>query len=107
MTNLLTRYALMYVLDIMMCVFITFASDSDIADSHHRIDMIICYVLVGLLAFLVFFEVVHGAWRYWKARTAKKWNDYRISGYISTLYTGANPQHPERTTLYLVAYMSR
>jgi FlaA1/EpsC-like NDP-sugar epimerase len=87
---MLTRFGLMFVIDVMMCVFITFAMDKDKSDENHSVNLSICYTLVGLLSFLVLFEVVHGVWRYWKARRALEWSDYEVSGYISTLYEGGN-----------------
>jgi hypothetical protein len=59
---------------------------------------------MGLLALIV---VLYGAWRYWKAKNAKVWKDYEVSGYVTTLFEGANPHHPERTAFYLIVFMLR
>ena len=50
---------------------------------------------------------MYGAWRYYKAKNAKIWADFDVSGYVCTLYEGVNIHHPEKTTFYLLAFITR
>jgi hypothetical protein len=76
LTNILTRFALMFILDLMVCVFITFANDGDIAVENHATNLGICYVVIALLSSLLLIEIGHGVWRYFKSRKAETWSDF-------------------------------
>jgi hypothetical protein len=79
---MLARYALMSVLDIMMCVFISLNTAHNYNDIHDEINLAISYALIGLFGLLVLIVLVYGAWRYWKAKHAVAWKDYEASGYL-------------------------
>ena len=107
LTNILARYLLMATLDIMMCVFISLNLAYSHDDFHTMVNLNICYLLIGIVVAFALFQLVYGAWRYWKVQSAKRWRDYYVSKYISTLYVGANLQHPHRNAIYLFVFMAR
>jgi len=109
--NLMTRFALIAVLDIMICVFASLSSYAAGAyeeyHSHGMLDQAISWLFVALYVGLFLFIIGYGGWRYFKAKNAKIWADFDVSGYVATLYEGANIHHPENTTVYLLAFISR
>lgn len=109
LTNLLARYALISILDVMMCVFITLSTAKNLGGEmpNYSVNVGISWTFVSLLSCFLVFVLAHGVWRYWKAKHAVAWKDYEVSGYICTLYEGTCIQHPERTTFYLMAYLTR
>lgn len=71
------------------------------------VDQAISWLFVALYVGLFLFIMGYGGWRYFKAKNAKIWKDFDVSGYVATLYEGANIHHPENTTVYLLAFISR
>lgn len=69
--------------------------------------MSVSLTLLGLYGFFFFFVIFHGVWRHHKSKKAKAWKDYDFSGYVNTLYEGANEIHPGRTTVFLSAWIAR
>jgi len=109
LTNLLTRYVLISILDIMMCVFISLSTAKNLGGEmpNYYVNVGISWTLVSLLTCFLVFVLAYGVWRYWKAKHAVAWKDYEVSGYICTLYEGTSIQHPKRTTFYLMTYLTR
>ena len=107
--NLLLRYAIISIMDISMCIAmsISCAYYEGYTPTRYKINMSIAYVLLGLLSFFIFFVIGHGIWCHFKAKRAKKWKDYEISSYVSTIYEGANVIHPFRATIFNVFCMLR
>ena len=103
LTNLLARYALLSVLDVMLCVFISLMIGyyGGYDAIQFKVNMSISLTLLGLYTFFFFFVILHGVWKHHKAKKAKNWKDYDVSGYVNTLYEGANEIHPGRTTVFL------
>jgi len=100
--NLLTRYALISILDVMMLVFISLsAASSGVFEPHQEtINIAISYLLIGLFGFFFLLIAGHGVWRFRKVKNADVWADFDVSGYVCTLYEGMNIHHPENTTVY-------
>lgn len=111
LVNLLMRFALVSVLDISICVFISLSSqEAGAFDSHHGhevINLALSWLFIALFICFIAFIIGYGAWRYYKAKNAKVWKDFDVSGYVCTLYEGVNIHHPENTTFYLLAFIAR
>jgi len=111
LVNLLTRFALIGMLDIMICVFVSLSShEAGVYTGQHvheTINLCISWILVAMLISFVLFIIGYGIWRYYKAKNAKVWKDFDVSGYVCTLYEGVNIHHPENTTIYLLAFIAR
>ena len=109
LVNLLSRYAIISIMDISMCIAMSLscAYYEGYTPTRYKINISIAYVLLGILSFFIFFVIGHGIWRHFKAKRAKKWIDYEVSSCVSTLYEGANVIHPFRTTAFNVFCMLR
>jgi hypothetical protein len=109
LTNLLARYALLSVLDVMICVFISLMTGyyGGYNSMEFKINVSISLTLLGSYAFFFFFVIFHGLWRHHKSKKAKFWKDYDVNGYVNTLYEGANEIHPGRTAVFLSVWISR
>jgi hypothetical protein len=109
LTNLLARYALLFVLDVMICVFISLMTGyyGGYNSMQFKVNISISLTLIGLYTFFFFFVIFHGIWRHYKAKKAKTWKDYDFNGYVNTLYEGANGVQPLRTTVFLTVWIAR
>jgi hypothetical protein len=109
--NLLTRFGLLSVLDVMICVFVSLNSAAAGAYDDDRVrgivDQLISWIFVVLFSCFVLFIIGHGGWRYHKAKNAKVFNDFNVNGYVATMYEGVNMHHPENTTLYQLIHIAR
>lgn len=109
--NLLTRFALISILDIMICVFASLSSAAAGAYDEHSVNKIvnqaISWGFVAIFSCFILFIIGYGGWRYYKAKNAKVWKDFDVSGYVATLYEGVNIHHPENTTVYLLTFVFR
>jgi hypothetical protein len=107
--NLLSRYALVSVLDVTMLVFLTLSAywQSAFESIDGQVNSCICYTLLSLFAAFIIVIIVHGCWRNDKVKFATTWVDFNVSGYICTLYDGMNIHHPECTTISQLAFIAR
>jgi hypothetical protein len=107
--NMLVRYMFVSILDFAICVFVTLSADTfDVFDDVQRkINISVSYGLVGMFGCLFIFILMYGLWRYLKSSKAKIWKDYEVTEYVSTLFDGMQIQHPTRTTVYLIAFLTR
>jgi len=109
LTNLLSRFALMATLDIMICVFICLSTawHGAYVGIQRDINLGIGIGLLALFVCFVLFTAGYGVWRFVQARKAEEWKDYLVSSYVSTLFEGANLQHPERMTFFQLVTIFR
>ena len=96
-------------LDVMMCVFVCLSTIYYGGENIPSFELNLGLSLVLLAIFFCFtcFVGGYGVWRYFKAKKAEKWRDYQASCYVSTLFEGANLQHPERMTMLQLAFIAK
>lgn len=99
----------MALLDIMMCTLICLGTvrNGDFKEPYLRINLSICFTILALISCFILLVIAYGFWRKRLIQRNSESKQGPVSGYISTLYEGANLNIPGRTTIYLLAFISR
>jgi hypothetical protein len=109
LTNFLIRYALLWMLDIMICVFVSLRSGhlGVFTSSDYIKNIVVDYLLIFLLAAIWLIFAGHSVYRYWSMQDAQSRFDVRVNRYLLTLCDGTSPGRPENGVVYQLAYMTR
>lgn len=101
---MLSRFTMLAFLDVAMSIFITLKTSPQTNYPHSEANLTLAYTLLGLLLTFTIVVFLYGVWRW---AQLKRKEEAEVSGYICTIYEGANENHPERTTVYVTAFMFR
>jgi len=99
----------MSLLDIMMCIFICLGTvrNGELKEPYLRINLSICFTFLALISCFILLVIAYGFWRKRLILRNPESEVGPVSEYICTLYEGANLNIPGRTTIYLLAFISR
>lgn len=109
LTNMLTRYALMSVLDVMICVFISIDASRKGIFSHadHLTNLIVSWILVGLVALFVLMILISAIWRKVEMNKSQTPFEVPVNRWFKNLYDGFWPNHPERHASVMLSFIAR
>jgi tellurite resistance protein TehA-like permease len=109
LTNMLARYALMSVLDIFICIFISLSASSRgaFSSTDRLTNLIVSWILVGLFSLFVLMIIVSTIWR--KVEVAKASNafDVPVNRWFKNLYDGFRANHPEKFGIVMLMFIFR
>lgn len=106
---MLTRYALISMMDMFMCIFISLnsAQNGEFISPDYLSNLLVSYILIGLFACFVVIVVGYGIWRMRKIDESDNPFYVPVNAYIDNLYEGVCTTHPGRNLILHLMFMAR